>query len=392
MGQSIFSDRPLTGGGIENSMIWKDVYYEDTNSLNNIETCFITTDTAPSSPTNTESKISIGDSISNKNAIVNIDEEFENNIESINSLNKSSHMPSPINGPYHDSFRSDDDYKIDVIPSITDDELLDKVSGTISELPKGSIVKQKGRKKRKRHEQQWVDVKRKYLTNHGKKYITKRGKIVGEKVMGEACNCRYKCFEKITQEQRMECFVRFWNLGNREKQWSYVLKCTRKVKKNRSKDPEIPNHRQFTFKYSLPIYSSDSNVIKYTNVCKTMFLNTFAVGERIVRTAYVKKDNGIYLDKRGKHDNHKKIVNSNKEKSVCDHVNTFIPITSDNVRQNSNKMYLDDSLSIECMYNLYKEWFDVKKYGCNPVTKRQYREIVSKNFNLGFEIARRSLR
>ncbi|CAG4938426.1 unnamed protein product [Parnassius apollo] len=52
-------------------------------------------------------------------------------------------------------------------------------------------------KKRVRRTSEWSDVKRKCLNNIGKKYVTKKGKIVDDKILDVPCKCRYQCFKKI---------------------------------------------------------------------------------------------------------------------------------------------------------------------------------------------------
>ncbi|CAG4945953.1 unnamed protein product [Colias eurytheme] len=218
-----------------------------------------------------------------------------------------------------------------------------------------SLVPPTGRKKRKHCRKSLSDVKRKRLTNLGKKYVTRKGKVVNEKVMGEPCKCRNNCVDKITHEQRLDCFKRFWSLGNKEKQWAFVITFTRKVKKRRCNSECQPNFRKFTYKYTLPIPStSDASANNTVAVCKVMFLNTLAISEMIVRTAFQKFDgfdgfDSVVIDKRGRHNNHKIVIDKEMERSVCDHVNTFLPVESDSGREGSNKIYLDGNLSIRRM-------------------------------------------
>ena len=75
-------------------------------------------------------------------------------------------------------------------------------------------------------------MKRKCLKNLGKKYVTKKGKAVDEKTMGPPCKCRYKCFDKMSQQQRLDCFTKFWQLGDRTMQWNFIIKYFDKIKVN----------------------------------------------------------------------------------------------------------------------------------------------------------------
>lgn len=249
------------------------------------------------------------------------------------------------------------------------------------------IVTKKNTKKRTRRPTEWSDAKRKYLTNMGEKYISKRGKAVDCKTLGPPCSCRFKCASKISQDERHYCFRKFWKLGSREKQWSFVVKYTNKHRKYRCLNSDIPNNRQYTFKYTLPLpKKSNQNECSVVEVCKTMFLNTLAVSGRILKTSWAKYDGSteMFPDLRGRHNNHKKVINPDVVTSVCDHVNSFVPVESHYVRKNSKKLYLDSSLSIARMFKLYVEWFDSAKYKDAAKTERQYRDIVNENFNLSF--------
>ncbi|RVE43435.1 hypothetical protein evm_011930 [Chilo suppressalis] len=133
-------------------------------------------------------------------------------------------------------------------------------------------------RKRQRRPKEWIDVKRKCLKNLGKKYVRKKGKAVDEKTMGPPCKCRYKCSGKVSHQQRLDCFTKFWQLGDRAKQWNFIIKYSDKMKKKRSLNQVTPNNRKFTFKYYLPLITgtSESHCEKI-EICQIMFLNTLAI-------------------------------------------------------------------------------------------------------------------
>ncbi|CAH2242324.1 jg19937 [Pararge aegeria aegeria] len=145
----------------------------------------------------------------------------------------------------------------------------------------------------------WADNKRKRLKNEGKVYLSKRGHIVPAKVIGNPCNCKYNCSTKLTPEERMDIFEKFWKLGDREKQWLHVASYSSKERKKKDSQKDMKRNRQFTYKYYLP------KDLTRVEVCKTMFLNTYAVSERVVRTAWAKYDgrNVVERDMRGRRKN-----------------------------------------------------------------------------------------
>lgn len=220
-------------------------------------------------------------------------------------------------------------------------------------------------KKRQKHEKEWLDVKRKCRKNLGQKYITKRGKITNEKILRPACKCRYKCMDKISYQQRLDCFSKFWQLGDRAMKWNFIIRYSKKIKKKRCLNQDTPNNRKYTYKYYLPLIT-DLNVFQCekVEVCQTMFINTLAVSTRILKTAWKKYDGSVNIDedRRGRHSNHKIIITGSMIQSVCDHVRAFTPVESHYIRKNSQKLYLPGDLSIAKMHKLYLEWFDAHKY------------------------------
>ncbi|KAF9416061.1 hypothetical protein HW555_006473 [Spodoptera exigua] len=81
---------------------------------------------------------------------------------------------------------------------------------------------------------------------------------------------------------------------------------------------------------------------------------------------------------RGHHTYHNQIIKPDTIKSVCDHVRSFAPVESHYIRKSSTKLYLDGSLNISKMFQLYKDWFDSSDnniYSSKAVTERQYRDI-----------------
>lgn len=208
-----------------------------------------------------------------------------------------------------------------------------------------ALIRNRGKKRPRKHED-WSDVKRKNLMNQGKTYCSKKGRTVEAKLMGPACHCKFKCVTKISEEERIEIFGKFWELGEREKQWLYIVNFTKKQNKTR------------TYKYYLPKKNAEHCTHDKVDVCKTMFLNTLGISERMTRTAWQKYDGStqVQRDMRGRHKNHKKIVNDEMLLSVCAHVNSFRPVESHYCRKSSKRLYLDGSLSVARMFNMYNEW------------------------------------
>lgn len=139
------------------------------------------------------------------------------------------------------------------------------------------------------------DKLRKHLKNLGKSFVNKKGKMIPAKQMKSPCICLRKCFDTFTEEKRLEIFRKYWTLGDKHKQWQFLIKYTKKEPTKRSLT--AGSFRKHTFIYFLPLNNTESKL-----VCQTMFLNTLSTCFNSVATAWKKYDGNrtIDIDKRGK--------------------------------------------------------------------------------------------
>lgn len=200
-----------------------------------------------------------------------------------------------------------------------------------------------------------------------------------------------KCSDRFTEGIRKIFFNEFWQISDHTKQWEYINKFTKRLEKNR-KTTEGPSRRKFTTKYYLPLPVNDSTY-EAQPVCLKMFCATLSITDQTVRTAHEKLDAcGITSsDNRGKHQNHPKKVDEEMIRSVCDHVKSFQPVESHYTRKNTSKLYLDNSLSFNKMFSMYKDCSELHKYNNTAETERQYRCIVNDHMNIAFFIPKKDM-
>ncbi|CAH2097417.1 unnamed protein product [Euphydryas editha] len=155
---------------------------------------------------------------------------------------------------------------------------------------------------------------------------------------------------------------------------------------------ENASRRKFTTKYYLPLPANDSTY-ESQQVCLRIFCGTLAITDQTIRTAHRKLDAcGITSsDNRGKHVNHPKKVDDEMIRSVCDHVNSFQPVESHYTRKNTSKVYLDNNLSFNKMFSMYKDWSELSKYYNKAEIERQYRNIVNDHMNIVLFIPKKDL-
>ncbi|KAF9796762.1 hypothetical protein SFRURICE_012613 [Spodoptera frugiperda] len=174
-------------------------------------------------------------------------------------------------------------------------------------------------KKRLVHKNNWITVQRKLKKNTGEQFLNKK--------------------------------------GEKKRHWEFVIKYTNKIPKRRQTTEVTKHDRQNTFQYFLP--DADKNAVV---VCKTMFLNTISLSERVVSTAWKKYDGQSVVkeDKRGRYEHVKRVYNDDMVKSVCDHVRCLPIVEAHYVRKNSSKLYLESIESISLKEIKQEEIFDFK--------------------------------
>ncbi|XP_060802038.1 protein tramtrack, beta isoform isoform X4 [Amyelois transitella] len=150
------------------------------------------------------------------------------------------------------------------------------------------------------------DEIRKRNANRGLPYVSRNGKVRSQRLLKPPCpaTCRRKCYKKISEEDRLKIFKKFWDIGDHSRQWIFLTKYASKHTKKRITIYNVNSTRQSTISYTLPIYESDNSVIRKIPVCQTMFLNTFSISFVFMKFALLKLENGqgaVLSDQRGKH-------------------------------------------------------------------------------------------
>lgn len=80
---------------------------------------------------------------------------------------------------------------------------------------------EKKTKKRSRNPEKWAGNVSKRLKTEGKPYMGLKNKVKTlkhERITGPPCNCKYRCFNMITNKVKLQVLKIFNELGNKEKQ------------------------------------------------------------------------------------------------------------------------------------------------------------------------------
>lgn len=231
-------------------------------------------------------------------------------------------------------------------------------------------------RKRLRQSEKWKRNISKFKKQHGEAYISSRNKFVPGACMRDPCTitCRKKCFQKISDEERLAIFRRYYELDSYERKRDFIHSNTEKIIKiNTTKEA---SRRNFTVFFYLP---TETEKVK---VCKTMFLNTLGIRKGVVDIAMTKrtKENTSEPDNRGRHI--KKQTNQEIVNSVRNHIGRFPVVESHYCRSDTKRKYLDPSLNINIMYEMYKQSREESEL--EVAKPHAYRKIFNEEYNLGF--------
>ncbi len=118
-------------------------------------------------------------------------------------------------------------------------------------------------------------------------------------------------------------------------------------------------------------------------VCKLFYLSTLNISQKVVYNAHKNKNlisGNAFPSRSGKHV--KKSISEERKNIVREHINSFPKVESHYRRNQTSKLYLDSSLNLSKMYELYEE--KCESIGEIPVKISLYRTIFNTEFNIGF--------
>ncbi|KAK3914291.1 Otogelin [Frankliniella fusca] len=250
-------------------------------------------------------------------------------------------------------------------------------------------LQEKPKLTRKRAKKPSKQAKAKAALDKGLEHVNVGGKKISARVMKEPCKqCRFKCSQKVSENERRSIFSGFWGLADHTRQLDNIKDHILIT------DPTVhlteDRQRQNTIKYFFVVDG------KITYVCKNMFLNTFCISESWVRTVLQKLKSQelghtIPQDMRGRHNKIPPAVLKRNEENVIEHINLFKPVPSHFCRAKSTRVYLDNCLNIKKMWRLYKEWMAKEKAGEQIKSEKYYRRIFNTKFNIVFHQPKKDL-
>ncbi|WAQ93514.1 hypothetical protein MAR_005985, partial [Mya arenaria] len=222
-------------------------------------------------------------------------------------------------------------------------------------------------RRRVRNIDQWKRNIAKRRRNEGKEYITKTGNVKKARAVKPGCGtkCRCKCHQHFNTTERHTLFHRFWQMGDINKQRSFILKfaCMKKRTERKGKSQS----RNISGSYNFPVHDNT----KVVKVCKTFFLHTLSISERYISTAHRLSTTGFVRMTRGDG-----IPIGQTEYPL----RSFPTMESHYCRKDTNKDYLGPELSVSKLYSLYLE--KCREQSQSQVSLSIYRKIFNYEYNI----------
>lgn len=140
----------------------------------------------------------------------------------------------------------------------------------------------------------------------------------------------------------------------------------------------MDRERQNTIHYHFPLKDG------LREVCKKFFFNTLESGQKVIYSILNKADiaeDFLRNDQQGK-DMRTQMRSTEDRVHIREHIEKFPTLDSHYCRERTKRKYLESSLSIAKMYDLYREWC-VEKY-LTPAKEWLHQEVSNTECNLAF--------
>lgn len=224
------------------------------------------------------------------------------------------------------------------------------------------------------------------MRQSGEEYTSCRGKNVKARACVRNClGCRFKCLDNFSIEETALIHSEFWKNSDDAKGHFYE-KTTEKYCVERQRNRNV-RQRTKTYSYKYFLQKNENKI----RVCKRFYLGVLDISQIRISYFYTHKRKGITSTpsqyQRGC-STEKKIKEENRQ-LIRDHINMFPRTPSHYCRSSSSKEYLERTLSLSKMYDLYVNWCGEKNV--IPEKKWLYSNIFNYEFNLGFFIPKKDL-
>lgn len=195
----------------------------------------------------------------------------------------------------------------------------------------------------------------KALRQSGAEYVSvNTKKTVKERKLGAGCNSEWckkggRSCGKFSEDIRQLIFENYYKLANIQVQREYIARHVKQVKKKCSTTTNLKSRRENTNLFFLPLAGNT------VQVCRSFFMNTLNVSEKVIRTVLAKMDSSGFIEKdnRGGRSAEAALKDEAKRKLIENHISRFPRVESHYCRKDSTREYLNSDLSLKKMYAMF---------------------------------------
>ncbi|KAK3928028.1 Halomucin [Frankliniella fusca] len=212
-------------------------------------------------------------------------------------------------------------------------------------MQEGNAAAKKVTRKRTRNPSQHKAAIAKRALYSGEAHLNRKGQLRPAPTMRLPCACKMGCRFKITEEERSAIFhIYTTSLGCKDKQWAYIRAHSTSARVTKSTTNNATPQRKVSRKYFFDVTTDGRD--KIVPVCKVMFMNTLAIWDGVIDSAWSHINPETKTptpDKRGKHGKRPKKITEAQKETVRNHINSYPRIPSHYVRSRIKREYVDAS-------------------------------------------------
>lgn len=201
--------------------------------------------------------------------------------------------------------------------------------------------------------------------------------------IGQPCSCTKKCFESLSDVSKKEIISNMNNMKNNDAinfHLAGLISLVPIQRRRPKKDEEVASFRDCSDNYRIRV-KQENGIVEEIIVCKPAFSSLHGVTRDKVECLVSKMKKGAVAprDLRGHHQNRPNKLRDETVARIKEHISSFQSRNSHYSLKKSERIYLDESLNIQKIFDLFKD-----KYSEYPVSYESYRSIFNNNFNISF--------
>ena len=215
----------------------------------------------------------------------------------------------------------------------------------------------------------------------GQEYVSSRGEKIPAKtpcLEKSLCNCRIKCSDKFSSDQRANIFTTFYEMDENAKN-VYIFHRMKPIK------PQClmlaaQRHKRLSFPYIVMVDANEQRVCRhaFTSLHRISSSKLEHIGRQLADGC-----SAPHPCHRGKHSNRPSRLSSEQVEHVKEHINMFPADESHYSHSvNTRRKHLSPLLNITIVYKLYKSWCHERKF--RAVSQQSHRTVFNSHFNLNF--------